>query len=106
MRARHQLFAVLTILLLASFSVQGQESTGPFVYVTTFDGNLYKVDVATHAETIIFSNTGARMEDAAVGPDGNVYICVSLDNYIFRVDSNGFNYEVVYSKGENPSDPE
>jgi len=101
------IIAIFTAISLqvGSRPLEAQELSGPFVYVTTFDGNVYKVDTSSHIKTLIFSIEGARMEDAAYGPDGKIYVCVSLDNYIFRVDANGFNYEVVYQK-VNASDPD
>jgi hypothetical protein len=102
--------AILTAVAFQAGSrpLHAQELSGPFVYVTTFDGNLYKVDTASHVKTLIFSSEGAPFEDAGVGPDGKVYVCVSLRDYIFRVDPNGFNYEVAYQKvsESDPAGPE
>lgn len=107
-------FLALALLLLSGSALAAPETTtGPQVFVSTFDSHqILSVDGTTGAVTVIFTGGSNFVpEDIVVGPDKKLYICNSDFNQIIRMDLNGSNVETIYdainfSETSHPQGPE
>ncbi|MEJ2010458.1 MAG: hypothetical protein P8Z30_20285, partial [Acidobacteriota bacterium] len=79
----------LTFYLLASICVAVLvQAQGPPVYVSNYSGHqILKVDGTSGAVSVVYTDPDATMspEGIAVGPDGKIWICDSVNSRILQI---------------------
>jgi len=73
---------------------------GPPVYISNFSGHqILKVDGTTGAVSIVYTDPESTMlpEGIAVGPDGKIWICDSVNSRILQINQDGTDPQVVFT---------
>ncbi len=81
---------------------------GPPVYISNFSGHqILKVDGSTGAVSIVYTDPTSMMEPEgiAVGPDGKIWICDSVNSRILQINQDGSDPQVVFT-GSSDYPPE
>src|SRR5712692_1741352 len=109
------------LLILAFFVLSGQAlaqsaESLPTIYVSALNGHtIQRVSPNTGVATTIYSDqttTGDMPnflpEGMAIGPDGKIYVCVSPNDKILRMNQDGTQVETVYQRNSEtqPTGPE
>ncbi|MEJ2009062.1 MAG: PxKF domain-containing protein, partial [Acidobacteriota bacterium] len=80
------------------------QAQGPPVYVSNYNGHqILKVDGTTGSVSGVYTDPEGTMlpEGIAVGPDGKIWICDSVNSRILQINQDGTDPQVVFTGGSD-----